>query len=262
MPLLPMERDLGHAVALLAAQQHGVVEVAQLRALGMDADMVSRWVRAGRLHRLHRGVYAVGHPSITWHGRMLAAVLACGPGAVLSHRSAGALWRFRPYDGLPEVTVPRTGARHRKGLHVHVSGTLDEAVVTVREGIPVTTPKRTMVDLADVLVASALARALDGAERAGLVEREGLLVPPPGRRRVVVAPHRFTRSGFERRFLAALADWDLPLPETNQLVAGWEVDCLWRDRDLVVELDSAHTHLNHASFESDRRKDEALDAAG
>ena len=87
-------------------------------------------------------------------------------------------------------------------------------------------------------------------------------MPPPGRRRVVVAPHRFTRSGFERRFLSSLTAWGLPLPETNQLVAGWEVDCLWRDRALVVELDSAHTHLNHASFESDRRKDEALDAAG
>jgi very-short-patch-repair endonuclease len=239
-----------------------VVGVAQLHALGMDAKMVARWVRAGRLFPLHRGVYAVGHPAVTWHGRALAAVLAGGPGAVLSHRSAAALWGIRRHDGLPELTVPRRKARRRPGLHVHMSGTLDAGVVTVRDGIPVTTPERTLVDLADVLTRSALARAVDAAERAGLVDRDRLLVPPPGRRRVVVAPHRFTRSGFERRFLAALRAWELPLPETNQIVAGWEVDCLWRDRGLVVELDSAHTHLNHASFESDRRKDEALADAG
>jgi hypothetical protein len=257
-----MERDLGQAVALLAAEQHGVVSVEQLRALGMDAKMVARWVRAGRLHRLYRGVYAVGHPALTWHGRALAAVLACGSGAVLSHRSAAALWGFRPHDGLPEVTVPRTGARSQAGMRLHVTRALGAAAVTVRDGIPVTSPERTLVDLAVVLTRSALARAVDAAERAGLVERIDLVPPPPGRRRVIVAPHRFTRSGFERRFLAALAAWDLPLPETNQIVAGWEVDCLWRDRALIVELDSAHTHLNHASFESDRRKDEALDAAG
>ena len=259
-------RELPHEVELaaLATRQHGVVSTAQLSALGLDKDDVLRRVRAGRLHRLHRGVYAVGHRAVGRRGRDLAAVLACGPGAVLSHRSAAALHGFRRHAGLPEVTVPRTGARGRRGMHVHVSRTLTSDTVTRRDVIPVTTPERTLVDLADVLHPDDLARTVSGAERAGLADRRTLHLPA-GRRNPVHRPHVWTRSGFERRVGRAIAAWGLPEPRRNvELpdVPGWEFDLAWPERRVVVELDHPWSHHNPESFESDPLKAEAALEAG
>lgn len=247
-------------VARLGASNHGVVSVAQLRDLGLGKDAILARVRAGWLHRVHRGVYAVGHPNLTEPGKDLAAVLACGEGAVLSHAFAGARWRLlkRPY-GPVHVTTPRH-RRQRDGIRVHHSS-LPAGDVTVRDGIPITTPARTLVDMADILAPSALRRALERAERAGLVDRREL-APRRGRRRVVTAPHRFTRSGVERRFLRLLAEHGLPLPETNQMLHGWEVDCLWREEGVVVEVDVYATHSDLGAFERDRVKQIDLEERG
>jgi very-short-patch-repair endonuclease len=154
----------------------------------------------------------------------------------------------------------RTGARRRGGMRLHVSTALG-ATVTTQLGIPVTTPDRTLTDLADVLTASALERALATAERKGLVNRADLQVLP-GRRRVVRTPHQFTRSDFEARFLASVRAWGLPEPRSNQLIAGLEVDFVWHGHRLIVELDHPYTHLNPQAFERDRLKDERLEDAG
>lgn len=249
-------------VAALAAGQHGVVSTAQLLSCGLTKDAIYKRVRAGLLHPVLRGVYAVGHAGLTDHGRDMAAVLACGPGALLSHGCAAALWGLcRRPGGAVHVLVPRQ-RRSRRGVVVHTSGTLDAADRSRHHGIPVTSPARTLVDYADVATPTQLRRALEAAERAGLVDRAELELPRPGRRRVVRAPHRFTRSGLERRVLELIRDAGLLLPETNQVVLGWEVDCLWREQRAVLEVDALHTHRDAGAFERDRRKQNALEEAG
>jgi hypothetical protein len=255
-------REAQAVLARLAGDQHGVVAAWQLLAAGFTRRMIDGRVARGELLVVFAGVYAVGHRAISPRGRLMAAVLAGGPGAVLSHRSAAALHRFRPYHGLPEVTVPRTGARQRRGIRLHVSGTLTRDVVTRVDGIPVTTPERTLTDLADVLRADDLARAVSAAERADLIDRERLWVAP-GRRNPIRAPHVWTRSGFERRFRRALIDWGLPPAGFNQeVLRGVEVDIVWEAQRVAVELDHPHTHLNPESFESDPLKAERIMDAG
>ena len=249
-------------IAAVAAGQHGVISTAQLLSCGLTKDAIYKRVRAGLLHPVLRGVYAVGHPGLTDHGRDMAAVLACGPGALLGYGFGVALWGWcrRPL-GPVHVTVPRH-RRSRPGVVVHVSGTLPPADRDRRFGIPVTSPARTLVDYADVATPTQLRRAPEAAERSGLVDRADLELPRPGRRRVVHAPHRFTRSGLERRVLELIRDAGLPLPETNQVVEGWEVDCLWREQRAVLEVDALHTHRDADAFERDRRKQNALEEAG
>lgn len=135
-------------VARLAASQHGVVTTAQLRSLEIDRRAAAKRARAGRLHRIHRGVYAVGHDRLTFRGRCLAAVLACGADAVVSHRSAAVLWRLLPPAAFAvDVTVSgRSGKRSRPGIEVHVSDTVAGAATT-RHSIPVTRPARTLRDI-------------------------------------------------------------------------------------------------------------------
>jgi very-short-patch-repair endonuclease len=249
-------------IATIAAGQHGVISTAQLLSCGLTKDAIYKRVRAGLLHPVLRGVYAVGHPGLTDRGRDMAAVLAGGSGALLSHAFGVALWGWCPRPaGRVHITVPRQ-RRSRTGVVVHVSGTLLPADRDRRFGIPVTSPARTLVDYADVATPTQLRRALEAAERAELVDRAELELPRPGRRRVVHAPHRFTRSGLERRVLELLREAGLPLPETNQLVLGWEVDCLWREQRAVLEIDALHTHRDPAVFERDRRKQNALEEAG
>src|SRR5215218_3590123 len=133
-------------------RQHGVVSLTQLRTLGLSKSAVSKRAATGRLHRIHRGVYAVGHPRLTASGHRMAAVLACGAHAALSHRSAGAHRGFRPDNrAVADVSLPRRTARSRPGIHVHVSATLTRDDVDVHDGIPCTSVARTLVDLADVL---------------------------------------------------------------------------------------------------------------
>jgi predicted transcriptional regulator of viral defense system len=150
-------------VAALAERQHGVLSTRQLAAIGLPQRAVSHRAAAGRLHRVHQGVYAVGHTVLTVNGRRMAAVLAAEPGAVLSHASAAALWEIRPTSATRiDVSVRSAGGRaKRRGLRIHRTPTLRTDEITAHQGIRVTTPARTLLDLASSLPRRALERALD-----------------------------------------------------------------------------------------------------
>jgi very-short-patch-repair endonuclease len=235
------------AIAAIAARQHGVLSSTQLIDAGLTPRAIDCRVDAGRLHRLHRGVYAVGHRALSHRGRWLAAVLACGPGAVLSHADAARLWRLLPVEEHPgpvHVTVPGAGGRRRRsGIVAHRSQTLAQAEVTRRHSIPVTRPARTIADLARVLPKERVAAAADRARLLGLrVDRRE-------------AP---TRSSLERRFLARCRRHRLPPPEVNVWIGPDRVDFLWRSERLVVETDGWETHRTRAAFEADRARDARL----
>lgn len=248
-------------VAALAARQHGVVSRAQLVALGTGRGAVAARIRAARLHRVHRGVYAVGHAVLGRDGRWLAAVLACGDGALLSHRSAGALWDLRPSESARiDVTVPRTTrVRSTSAVAVHRT-TRPTKPATVR-GIPVTTPMRTLDDLAAVLPQRALERAVEQAETLRLLDVAAVRSP---RVRRLIATHDFapTRSDLEKAFLALCRRHGLPRPGVNTYVAGFEVDFAWPEQRLIVETDSHRHHGTRAAFERDRARDARLTAQG
>lgn len=260
-------------VAALASRQHGVVSVAQLHDLGLSRDAIQTRARGGRLHRLHRGVYAVGHVALTKRSRQLAAVLAAGPGALLSHRSAGALWaiaRSRGGAGV-EVTAPR-GRRAREGFTLHRSSDIPPQDRAVVDGVPVTSVARTLVDLADVLTERRLADAVHEAEVQrvfDLTEVNEVLARLPGRRgrhrltRVLAAygdGPTGTRNRAERLFLEICARHGVPTPQANVTVGGYELDFLWPDAGLAVELDGAATHHTVRRYHGDRRRDRALRA--
>jgi len=250
------------ALAELAARQHGVVTHAQLLELGFGAGAIKYRLRIGRLQLLHRGVYAVGHRPPSPLATAMAAVLACGDDAVLSHRSAAALWRIVPWwPARPEVTTP---TKHRRpAIQVHRSPNPD---ATTHYGIQVTTPARTLVDLADVLNHKQLTRALNEAQVQRLItpaELTTLLTRYPGRRTSQLTPERgATRSYLEDRFVRFLKRHRLPLPEFNQQIAGHEVDAVYRDEHLIIELDSHQFHTTTRAFEQDRDRDADLLNAG
>ena len=246
----------------MASRQHGVVSLAQLLAAGLDHDAIAYRRRVGRLHLIHRGVYAVGHRPPSPLATAMAAVLACGPNAALSHRSAAALWRILPRWRQPtEVTVPTR--RRRPGIHIHRSRHID---ATTHYGIRVSTPLRTLVDLADVLNPRQLTRALNEAQVLRLIspaELTTLLTRYPGRRTAQLTPERgATRSPLEDRFVRFLKRHRLPLPELNQRIAGHEVDAVYRTYHLVIELDSRQFHTTPRAFEQDRDRDADLLNAG
>jgi hypothetical protein len=254
-------------IARWAGQQHGYVTRAQLVACGLDHNGIKYRVRIGRLHLRYRGVYAVGHVPVTPHARAMAAVLACGRGSFLSYRWGGALWQCgMRWVGPIDVTA-RTDRRH-KGIRVHRSKLLTARDVTVHFGIPVTTPARTLLDLAEVLDTASLTRAVNEARlrhKSTLPELRELLVRSPGRTTRRLRPFIEnttgpTRSRFEDEFLRFIARYDLPAPEMNQIVAGEEVDALGRRERLIVELDGREYHEHR--FEDDREKDAVLVAAG
>ena len=257
-------------ISELAARQYGVVSRAQLFALGLGRGEIDARLRLGRLHPLHRGVYAVGHPRPRGLAVDLAAVLACGHGAVLSHRSAAALWCIRPSAGAGvDVTVSgRSGRAKRPGIRLH-RARLASQDIRIRDGIPVTSPARTLVDLADVVSRRAVERAFDEAEYlrldcTGLTPIAGR--PGLGRLRDILAHHEAgstrTRSELEERFLELCAGRGLPAPEVNARLNGHEVDFLWRGAGLVVELDGRAAHDTRRAFERDRMRDAELAVAG
>jgi very-short-patch-repair endonuclease len=241
----------GPRIAAIAGRQHGVIAVAQLREAGFDEAAVRRQVSAGRLHRLHRGVYAVGHRSLSWRGRWLAAVLAAGDGAVLSHSSAAALWQFlRPIQGPVHLSLPAAVHRSpRPGLAFHRSRTLTTDHVTHRHGIAVTTAARTIEDIRGTVEPYLFRRALRQAELAG-------------HRVPHLAVTKRTRSDLELLFLALCDDHALPRPEVNVRVAGRLVDFLFREQRLVVETDSWDYHRGSVAFEDDHERELALHAHG
>jgi very-short-patch-repair endonuclease len=266
-------------LARLAARQHGVVTVRQLYSLGFSDDQVRTLVRAGWLHRLHRGVYAVGHPRLTEHGRWMAAVLAGGPNAVLSHQAAAELWRLRQRrqagSASVDITVPRrAGIRPRAGLLVHRVPTLKAEETTTRDRIPVTIPARTILDLATVLPRRELERAIDEADRLNLCnegELDEVVQAHSGRAgagslRSILREHRVgttaTRNDFEEAFLTLCRSHHLPQPEVNVPLLDFVVDFLWRDETVVVEVDGRATHGTRRAFQADRDRDGRLAVAG
>jgi hypothetical protein len=264
-------------VAGLAARQHGVVARRQLRDLGLTAGAIGRRLRGGRLHALHPGVYAVGHTSMTQQGRWLAAVLFCGPGAVLSHRSAAALWGIRdPTSGPVEVTAPKK-SRSREAIRRHFAA-LPPDEIRKHDGISVSSVPRTLFDLATVLPAPAVESALRQSEYLRLHDRLSLphLLDRYPRHRGAKAiraclSRRREASGnphgwLEERFLPFLDCHRLPRPQLNVwLEVGGrrhQVDCLWPDVGVVVELDGFAAHGTRVAFSEDRARDRRLRVAG
>ena len=261
-------------IAALAARQHGVVTRAQLLAAGIAPDTVRSRVRTRRLVPVHHGVYRVG-PVVDPRAREMAAALACGAGAVVSHYSGAALWERLPQrDGmLVDVTVPHHHRGRRPGLRVYRVRALPEEEVTVLDVIPITTPARTILDLAGVApprrVEQALARAIrealtTPAEVLGLLARHPRRPGGPLLRALLEREGgpAFTRSEAEERFLALVRKAGLPEPELNVDVGGHEVDFLWRRERLVVEVDGFEFHSSRDRFENDRRRDADLFGLG
>lgn len=257
-------------LAVIATRQHGVVSIRQLGALGFGRSTVTDEVAVGRLHRVHRGVYAVGHGRLSWHGHCLAAVLANAPSAVASHFSAGWLWGLllnRP-SGKFHLTAPTR--RHPKPQFVLHRAVLPDDDRALIEGIPVTSLARTHLDLAAEVsvdrVSRFLARseadeALDLSTLEALLDRCG---HHPGRRtlRLALDIHKpdptITRSGLEREFRDLAQEASLPPPSMNFVVAGYELDAYWPDHRFAVELEVFETHGNRASFEADPVRHEEL----
>jgi predicted transcriptional regulator of viral defense system len=259
-----LDKDL--VIATLADAQHGVVARAQLISAGLSGDDVDRRAGARRLRRLHRGVFAVGHRRLTVEGWWMAAVLACGPGAVLSHVSAAIAWELRrSASGLIHVTVPGSAGRvKRTGIHLHRSATLTTQDVTEIRGVPVTSVARTILDLSRTLKGRALEALIDRADQRGLVDFEALRSANSASLQAVLSSYSAapTRSELEERFLALCDDHGIPRPETNARIEGIEVDFLWRDRRLIVEVDGYAYHRSPSAFENDRERDVRLQIAG
>jgi very-short-patch-repair endonuclease len=238
-------------IARFAARQHGLITAAQLREAGMTSASISGRVRSRRLHRLHRGVYSVGYTAESQEAMWMAAVLACGPSAVLSHRSAAALWKMlRPMEGPVEVSVPtRNGRRPRRAIRVHRRAALSPRAVTSRDRIPVTAPWQTIEDLRGVVPPNLRRRALRQAEV----------------RRLALGPHHRgdrTRSDLERRFLDLCRRNRIPPPLVNVRVGRWTVDFLWPEERVAVEADSWRFHGGSVAFEDDHARDADLRRRG
>jgi predicted transcriptional regulator of viral defense system len=267
---------LERVIAEKAASQHGVVALRQLLDEGVSASAARSRVASGKLHRVHRGVYAVGHPLLTREGRWMAAVLACGPQGVLSYRSAASLWGLRANGrSVIDVTVPSRNGRAREGIDVHRSGTLDGSDIDAVDGIPTTSVARTLLDVAEVIDRRGIERALDRAEALRLLDVRAIdevLARAGGRRgaaalRAVVSEIRLgttlTRSELEERFLSICRDAGLPPDAVNAWIpdpggGGAEADFVWRRQRLIVEVDGRAEHGTWRAFEHDRRRDQRL----
>jgi len=257
------------AVVAVAAAQHGVVTASHLRAAGLSRDAVAHRVARGWLRRLHRGVYLVGPLEVAL-SRPMAAVLACGSGALLSHAPAAVLWGFRPPREEPmHVTVVGRDVRSRT-INVHRSH-LDPRDATRHQGIPVTSPARTLLDLATTTPQRALDRATEEAQVQRRVTPHSLNEQfsryPRHRgtaalKQAIRTDPSLTRSEAERRLLGLIRAARLPAPEANRRVNGYEVDFLWREPGLIAEVDGYAFHSSRSSFERDRRKDQDLGAKG
>jgi len=249
----------------VAAGQHGVVTSAQLFVAGLGRHAIAHRVRVGWLRRLHRGVYLVG-PLMGPLTKEMAALLACGDRAALSHATAAAIWGLVPdLPAVVQVSVARN-VRRREGVRVHRVARLGSADVTVRDGCRLTTPARTLSDLACELAPREFSRAVEEAQVQRLVTRHELLTLLPSRRspalRDAIEEPSLTRSEAERRLLDVIRSARLPRPRTNVRVGFHEVDFHWPEQRLVVEVDGFAFHSTRAAFERDRLRDAQLQAAG
>jgi hypothetical protein len=243
------------------------------KLFGYSQAAVERAAAAGRLHRLHQGVYAVGHTNLTLRGQCLAGVLACGPGALLSHYSGAWLLGLLPTQPVPvHVTTPLPRKR-RSGLVIHRSETLTDEDRGLEGRIPVTSAARTLLDLAPLVRFSRLRRALKRSEELKLFDLPAVLSVldrnkghrgnrPLRRALALYEPPRFTRSQTESYFVSLIEAAGLPRPATNWVEAGHEIDVYWPELRFGVEIDTFATHGTHQSFEDDRVRREDLKLAG
>jgi very-short-patch-repair endonuclease len=262
---------LAAAIASLAARQHGVVSHEQLLAIGMSRSAISRWLQQGWFHAIHRGVYLFGNPIPPPLALERGALLACRDDAVLSHRTATVQWGFLERDDGPiHVTTRRHRGRPR-GIQVHTTTRLERRDTTYRHNLAITTPARTLLDLAED--PRELERAVEQAfalKRVTERQLRDVIRRHPGRRGAktltALLDYRgdtgFTRSTAEDILRALARKARLPQPLTNQKLHGHEVDFYWRDLRLVVEVDSWQHHADRHAFERDRAKRADLQARG
>ena len=255
----------------LASVQRGATSGEQLRIVGFSRAAVGHRIKVGRLHRLHLGVFAVGRPDLDALGAETAALLACGPGTVLSHRSAAALWGFaEPPAGVVDVATSGNAGRGRDGIVNHRTS-LSPSEIRTKDHLRVTSPARTLLSLAGAADEPELERMVGEAARRNLTTSAELVQTVgahPGHRgaarlrRVLEGGPTFTRSEAERRMLALIRAARLPAPDVNSRVAGHEVDFAWPDRRLVLEVDGYAFHASRSAVEKDRDREVDLDAAG
>lgn len=268
-PIRPQGRTVEQELARLAHRSHGVITYSQLIRAGISAAEVKARARSGALLREYRGVYRVGHRAPSVEARYLAAVLACGEGAVLSGRAAAYLWGLvkGPAPG-PVVTAPTE--RRIKGVKTRRSQPAKRET-TIWRGIPITTPASTLVDLAAAVDVTDLARACHEAgvrHHTTPAQVDAALERHPGAkgcrklRAVVRGEVRVTLSELERRFLRRLRDAGLPLPQTNRRAGSKRVDCRWPVIKLTVELDSYRFHNSRHAWEQDHRREREARARG
>lgn len=257
----------------LARRQHGVITRRQLLELGFTSKAIEHRLAAGRLHRAYWGVYAVGRPQVSRKGGWMAAALASGPGTVLNHESAAALWGLPDRErGRIRLAVPRSRSPRNPGLVVHRRHNGVFADATTCDGIPVTSVVRTLIDLATRSTMAEIETLVNQADRLDLVHPEPLrralepLAGEPGapilRRTLDRRTFTLTDSELERRFLPIARRAGLPKPETQVHLNGYRVDFYWRDLRLVVETDGLRYHRTAAQQARDRLRDQAHMAAG
>jgi very-short-patch-repair endonuclease len=279
----PKNHGLGdREISAVATEQGGVISIDQLRAAGLTRQAASYRRKASRLHRVHRGVYSVGHEAIEWQSRLRAAVLACGSGSAISHLSAAALWGLRDIrPAVIDVIVPCETGRKIDGIRARRCRYPTPEELIIWAGIHCTTPSRTLVDLAGVLGRASLRRAVEQAAVLGLLDLAVLdlaIAQAKGRRGVrglktILAPWQTNdgriprlRSLLEARLFPALVEAGLPCPRCNVALKidghPLEVDLLWEAERLVIETDGEETHGTRAAFQRDRWRDQVLAAGG
>jgi predicted transcriptional regulator of viral defense system len=267
-----MTARLDKVIAALARKQHGYLTRRQLLDIGLSSDEIKYRVRSGSLIPVYAGVYAVGHLPLAPEARAHAAVLACGDGAILSHGSAAALWKYVRHWP-PRFEVIATWDRRRRGIKVHRTKTLTRRDTTRQLGVPVTSPARTVFDMTPRLKTDGalrrfvndarLTRTFHLSDLAELLERHPRH-PATKRLTQFLDPRAGgpTRSEFEDAFTDFAREYGLPTPITNTRLLGFEIDALFPEHRLIVELDGAEFHLDRYAFESDRDRDAELLAAG
>ena len=258
-------------VARLAATQFGVVSLGQLQALGLTRGDVRGWIKHSQLHPIHRDVFAVGHTRIVSHAHLIAALLTCGPASFLSHRTAAAVWGLREVTvGRIEVTIVGTGAKRRQGLVIHrTEKDPDQRDLATRNGLRVSSVPRVLIELARHERAAELDRLITEAVRKRILDLAAVEVAlirharRPGVANLKRAindyrPRRDRKSQLERDFDRLIAGTDIPPPQRNVIIGGWEIDCYWSEARLAVELDGRPYHIAVRDIERDKLKDAKL----
>jgi very-short-patch-repair endonuclease len=261
------------AIWNLVRRQHGAIARRQLLEMGLGVRAIERRIASGRLHPVWRGVYAVGRPQLGRRGRWMAAVLACGPGAALSHGSAAALWGFgSERGGLIDISVPSSSPRCRPAIRVHRRAALRPEELTAHEGIPTTTPAMTLIDEAMELTPRQLERAVNEADKLDRVRVDDLSdalthyrgVPGVGPLRRLLDPitFRLSDSDLEQTMRERSSTAGLPMPETKVQVNGFEVDFFWPAFGIVVEADGLRYHRTPLQQRRGLERDQAHTASG